>query len=78
MKYVKVVQEHDLYKLYSDPFLNVSCQVSKSYMPSGEEDFKSLFPINIHGGHLGYVTWTIYIDFCFPFLRMIHMKFGFD
>ena len=31
-----------------------------------------------HGGHLGHVTWTIYINFCSPFLRMLHMKFGFD
>ena len=47
--------------------------------PSGseEEDFK-FFAIYCHGGHLGHVTWTIYIYFCFPFLRMLHIKFGFD
>ena len=31
-----------------------------------------------HGGHLGHVTWTIYINFGSPFLRMLHMKFGYD
>ena len=36
------------------------------------------FTINGHGGHLGHVTLTIYINFCSPFLRMLHMKFGFD
>ena len=39
-----------------------------------------LVTINGHGGHLGHVTWTIYmyINFRSPFLRMLHMKFGFD
>ena len=36
------------------------------------------FTIYGHGGHLGLVTWTIYINFRSPFLRMLHMKFGFD
>ena len=31
-----------------------------------------------HGGHLGHVTWTIYTIFCPPYVRMLHMKFGFD
>ena len=30
-----------------------------------------------HGGHLGHVTWTIYINFSSPFL-MLHMKFCID
>ena len=42
---------------------------------SGEEDFLKVFAIYSHGGH---VTWTIYINFCSPFLRILHMKFGFD
>ena len=33
---------------------------------SGEEDFKC-FTIYGHGGHLGHVTWTIYINFLSPF-----------
>ena len=45
---------------------------------SGEEDFLKVFAIYSHGGHLSHVTLTIYINFCSPFLRMLHMKFGFD
>ena len=30
------------------------------------------------GGHLGHVTWTIYINFRSPFPRRLHIKFGFD
>ena len=29
-----------------------------------------------HDGHLGHVTWTIYINFASSFLRVIHVKFG--
>ena len=45
---------------------------------SGEEDFLRFFTIYGHGGHLGHVTWTIYINFCSPFPRRLHIKFGFD
>ena len=45
---------------------------------SGEEDFLKVFAIHNHGGHLGHVTWTIYINFCSSILRILHMKFGFD
>ena len=44
---------------------------------SGEEFFK-VFTIFGHGGHLGHVTWTIYIDFLSPFLKRLHIKFGLD
>ena len=37
-----------------------------------------VFTIYSHGGHLGYVTWTIYINFHSPFLTMLHLMFGFD
>ena len=37
-----------------------------------------VFTIYGHGGHLGHVTWTIYIDSHSPFSWMLHMKFGFD
>ena len=40
--------------------------------------FKRVFAIHSHGGHLGHVTWPIYINFPFPYLRVLHMKFGFD
>ena len=36
------------------------------------------FTIYGHGGHLGHVTWTIYKNLRSSFLRMLHMKFGFD
>ena len=45
---------------------------------SGEEDFWRVFTIYGHGGHLGHVTWTIYINFRSPFPRRLHIKFGFD
>ena len=45
---------------------------------SGEEDFLKVFTIYSYGGHLGHLTWTIYINFRSPFLWMLHMKFGFD
>ena len=45
---------------------------------SGEEDFLKVFTIYGRGGHLGHVTWTIYINFLYPFPRRLHMKFGFD
>ena len=51
----------------------------QNYRPfgSGEENLK-VFAIYSHGGHLGHVTMTIYINFHSPFLRMLHMTFGFD
>ena len=45
---------------------------------SGEEDFFKVFTIYWHGGHLGHVTWTIYINFRSLFQRRLHIKFGFD
>ena len=45
---------------------------------SGEEDFLKVFTIYGHGGHLGHVTWTIYINFRSPLPRRLHIKFGFD
>ena len=45
---------------------------------SGVENFLKVFAIYSHGSHLGHVTLTIYTNFHCPFLRMLHMKFGFD
>ena len=45
---------------------------------SGVEDFWRVFTICGCGGHLGHVTWTIYINFRPPFPRRLHIKFGFD
>ena len=51
----------------------------QNHRPSGsEEDFKFFFAIYSHGGHLGHVTLTIYVNFHFLFLRMLHKKFGHD
>ena len=40
--------------------------------------FLKIFTIYGHGGHLGHVTSTIYINFVSYFPRRIHMKFGID
>ena len=37
-----------------------------------------VFAIYSHGGLLGHVTMTIYTNFHLLFLRMLHIKFGFD
>ena len=41
-------------------------------------DFLKVFAIYSHGGHLGHVTMTIYINFHSSFIRMLHMTYGFD
>ena len=40
----------------------------------GEEDFLKVFAIYSHGGHLGHVTLTIYINFRSPTPRLLHIK----
>ena len=45
---------------------------------SGEEDFKRVFTIYGHGGHLGHVTRTFWTNFRSPILRSLHMKFEFN
>ena len=42
------------------------------------EDFVKIFTIYRHGGRLGHVTWTIYINFLSPLPRRLHIKFGVD
>ena len=37
-----------------------------------------VFTIYGHGSHLGHVSWTIYINFCSPFPKRLHMKFDID
>ena len=44
---------------------------------SGEEDFKRFLPYG-HGGYLGHVTSTIYINFRSLFPRRPYIKFGFN
>ena len=43
-----------------------------------ENKILKVFTIYVYGGHLGHVTWTIYINFYSPFPRRLHMKFGID
>ena len=45
---------------------------------SGKEKKIKVFAVYSYGGHLGHVTLTIYINFQYPFLRMLRMTFGFD
>ena len=42
------------------------------------EKILKVFAIYRHGGHLGHVTWTIYINSLSPLPRRLHIKFGFD
>ena len=39
--------------------------------------FEGFLPYG-HCGHLGHVTWIIYIHIDYPFLLMLQIKFGFD
>ena len=43
---------------------------------SGEEDFKRIFTIYGHGGHLGHVTSIMSSDFYFLEAESFHKKFG--
>ena len=54
-------------------FQDHTCRTSDS-----GEDFFRIFTIYGHGGHLGHVTSTIFINFCSPFPRRLQIKFGFD
>ena len=45
---------------------------------SGEEDFKRVFTICGHGGHLGHVTSIMSSDFYFRVPESFHKKFGSD
>ena len=45
---------------------------------SGEEDFKRVFTIYGHGGHLGHVTSIMSSDFYFLETESFHKKFGSD
>ena len=47
-----------------------------AHLISGPIRFLKVLTINEHGGHLGHVTCTIYINFVSHFPRRIHMKFG--
>ena len=45
---------------------------------SGEEDIRRVFTIYGRGGHLSHVTQMPRTNFCSPYPRRLHIKFGFD
>ena len=45
---------------------------------SGEENFRRVFTICGHGGHLGHVTKMLRTNFRSPYPRRLHIKLGFD
>ena len=47
------------------PILHAKFQDNRT-SGSGEEDFEKFFTIYGLGGYFVHVTWTIYINFCFP------------
>ena len=58
-----------------------TCLLVYTYNKSQVSVYRTIGPlvaIYSHGGHLGHVTLTNYINFLSPFPRMLHMKFGFD
>ena len=40
--------------------------------------FLMVFAFYSHGGHLGHLSLTIYINFHSPIPMILHIKFGFD
>ena len=50
----------------------------QNHRPSNSGKMLKVFAIYSHGGHLGHVTFTIYINFCSFIPRILHIKFGFD
>ena len=48
------------------------------HRPPGSKKIFKILVIYSHGGHLGHVIMTIYANFHSLFLRMLHIKFGFD
>ena len=59
---------------FSSPMICAKIQ-PQGILGSGEEDFKKIFTIYGHGGHLGQRTVIILAIFCFPTQRWLHMKF---
>ena len=58
---------------------NAACQVSKIIeLLVMKSKILKAFTLYWHGGHLGHVTWPIYINFGSPLPKMLHIKFGFD
>ena len=74
----KIGQGHPRVMIYIN-FVELLSLMLHAKLPSGSgEDFYRLFAIYSHGGHLGHVTLTIYINFHSPSLRIFNKTFGFD
>ena len=59
-------------------FVELHCLMFHAKLQNHRPSILKVFAIYSHGGHLGHVTRTVYTNFRSPFLRMLHMKFGFD
>ena len=70
---LRVVQGHDIYKFCRARVPDATCQLSRSW--NSAEKF---FTINGHRGHLGHVTWTIYVILGYPFTLSLQMKYCFN
>ena len=46
--------------------------------PASSRDFGRVFTIYGRGGHLGHVNQILRTNFCSPYQRRLHIKFGFD
>ena len=72
---IEIGQGHTGIMFYTN-FVELHCLMFQNHRPSGSSD--EVVRIYSHGDHLGHVTWTIYITCRSHFLRMLHIKFGFD
>ena len=66
---------HHLYKLKITNSPDITYQVSRQLAQSFWRRRFKLFIIYGHGGHLGHMTWTKYINFLSPIAWRLHMKF---
>ena len=80
----KYSKDFNLYHAIKSNFVELYCLMLHAkflnHRPSCLEKkiCKFIFAIYSHDDHLGHVTWTIYANFCSPFLRQFLKKFGFD
>ena len=76
MPYMYSEMQNKLSKTRESPLESMG-QIISSRCP-GEEDFLRVFTIYGHNGHLGHVTQMPRTNFCSPYPRRLHLKFGFD
>ena len=69
----------NLYKISSTTVPDANYQVSRQLAQwFWRRRFFKVFAIYGHGGHLGHVTWTKYINFVSRFAWRLHMKFNWN